>query len=62
MGNSRLVLLDDLCRIVGTREWLDEFWRVDKDGKVTLLLRIDVEGICNKSDVVCGRMPIVLVG
>ena len=23
---GRLVLLDDVCRIVGAREWLDEFW------------------------------------
>ena len=23
---DRLVLLDDVCRILGAREWLDEFW------------------------------------
>ena len=34
----------------------------DKDGKVTLLLGIEVEGICNKSDGGCGRVHIVLVG
>ena len=33
-----LVLLDDVCRIEGSREWLDEFWRVDEEGKVALLL------------------------
>ena len=32
------VLLDDVCRIVGTREWVDEVWRVDEDEKVALLL------------------------
>ena len=29
-----LMLLDDVCRIVGAREWVDEFWRVDEEGKV----------------------------
>ena len=24
------VLLDDVCRIVGRREWLDEFLRIDR--------------------------------
>ena len=31
---ERLALLDDVYRIVGTREWLDESWRVDEEGKV----------------------------
>ena len=35
---ERLALLDDVYRIVGTREWLDESWRVDEEGKVALLL------------------------
>ena len=30
---DQLVLLDDVCRIVGDIEWLDEFWRVDEEGK-----------------------------
>ena len=45
---DRLVLLDDAYRIVGGREWLDESWRVDEEGKVELLLGKWVEGICNK--------------
>ena len=45
---DRLVLLDGACRIVGGREWLDEFWRVDEEGKVALLLGKGVEGICNR--------------
>ena len=44
---DQLVLLD-VCRIVGAREWLDEFWRVDEQGKVTLLLGKGVEGVCNE--------------
>ena len=43
-----LVLLVDVCRIVGTREWLGEFWRVDEYGKMALLLGKGVEGICNR--------------
>ena len=39
-----LVLLDDVCRIVGAREWLGEFWRVDEEGEVALLLGKGVEG------------------
>ena len=27
---DQLVLLNVVCRIVVAREWLDEFWRVDK--------------------------------
>ena len=45
---DRLVLLDDVCRIVGAREWLDEFWRVDEEGKLAMLLGKGVEGICNR--------------
>ena len=45
---DRLMLLDVVCRIVGTREWLDEFWRVDEEGKVALLWGKGVEGICNR--------------
>ena len=44
---DRLVVLDDVYIIVGTREWLDEFWRMDEEGKVTLLLGKRVEGIYN---------------
>ena len=31
VGNLRdlLMLLDDMCRTVWDREWLDEFWRED---------------------------------
>ena len=32
------MLLDDVCRNVGSSEWLDRFCRVDAEGKVTLLL------------------------
>ena len=35
---DQLVLLDDVCQIGGSREWSDEFWRVDKEGKEALLL------------------------
>ena len=45
---DRLVLLDDVCRIVGAREWLDEFCRVDEEGKEALLLGKEVEGICKR--------------
>ena len=34
----QLVLLEDVCRIVGAGEWLDKYWRVDKVGKVALTL------------------------
>ena len=44
---DRLVLLDAVCRIVWAREWLDEFCRVDEEGKEALLLGKEVEGICN---------------
>ena len=27
------MVLDDVCGIVGAREWLDEFCRVDEEGK-----------------------------
>ena len=42
------VLLNDVCRIVGGRERLDEFWRVDEEEKVILLLGKGAEGICNR--------------
>ena len=44
---DRLVPLDDVCRIVWTRVWLDIFFRVDEKRKVALLLEKVVEGICN---------------
>ena len=44
---DRLVQLDDVCRIVGAREWLDEFWIADEK-KVALLLGKGVEAICNR--------------
>ena len=31
------MLLDVVCRIEGAREWVDEFWGVDEEGKVALL-------------------------
>ena len=58
---DQLVLLDDVCRIVGTRVWLDEFWTVDEEGKVALLLGREVEGICNRVMAEVG-VCIVLVG
>ena len=45
-----MVLLDGVCRIEGGREWLDEFWIVDEEEKVALLLGKVVKGICDKSD------------
>ena len=33
---------------MGVREWLDEFWRVDKERKVALLLGKVVEDICSR--------------
>ena len=44
---DQLVLLDNVCRIVGVKEWLGEFWTVEEEGKVALLLEKGVEGICN---------------
>ena len=35
---DRLVLLDDVHRIVVARVSLDDFWRVDEEGKMALLL------------------------
>ena len=32
------MLLDDVCRIVDARKWLNIFWRVDKEEKVVLVL------------------------
>ena len=29
-------MLLDVCRIVGAREWLNEFRNVDREGKVSL--------------------------
>ena len=57
MRKDHPVLLDDVCRIVEARKWLDEFWRVDEEGKVSLLFGKGVEGICNSD----GRVKIVLV-
>ena len=45
---DRLVLLDDVYRIVWDSKWLGKFWRVDEEGKVPLLLEKGVEGICNR--------------
>ena len=42
------MLLDDVCRILGGREWLDEFWRVDEEGMVALLLGKGVERACKR--------------
>ena len=58
----RQVLLDDVCRIVWAREWLDEFWRLDEKEKVALLLGKGVEGVCKQSDGGSGRVHSVLVG
>ena len=41
--------MDEVSRIVGAREWLEEYGRVCKEGKVALLLGKGVEGI---SDIV----------
>ena len=41
------MVLEDVSTIVGAGEWLNEFWRVDEEGKVALLFGIRVEGICN---------------
>ena len=43
------------------REWLDEFWRMNEEGKMTLLLGKWVEGIYNRV-MEDGRVHIVLVG
>ena len=45
---DQLVMLDDVCKIVEAREWLDEFWMVDEEGMVTLLLGKVVKGVCNR--------------
>ena len=43
-----LLMLLDMCRTVWDREWLDEFWQEDEEGKMALLLDKGVEGICNR--------------
>ena len=46
--------LDDMYRIVGAREWLDEFCGVDMEGRVAFLLgEKGVDGECI-SDGGCG--------
>ena len=42
---DRWVLADEVSRIVGAGEWLEEYERVCKEGKVTLLLGKSVEGV-----------------
>ena len=37
------VLADEVSRIVGTEEWLEEYGRVGKEGRVALLLGKGVE-------------------
>ena len=39
------VLVDEASRIVGAREWLEEYGSVYKEGKVALLLGKGVEGV-----------------
>ena len=39
--------LEDICSIERAREWLDEFWRVDKEGKMAMLLGKWMEGLCS---------------
>ena len=45
---SKISRVQDVSRIVGAREWLDEFWRVNVEGKVALLLGNRVEDICHR--------------
>ena len=33
---------------MGDREWFDEYWRLDKEGKEAMLLGKGTEGICNR--------------
>ena len=42
-----------MCVKLWGQEWLDEFWRVDEEGKVALLLEKGVDGIRDRE---CGRM------
>ena len=39
------ILVDEVSRIVGAGEWLEEYRRVFKEGKVALLLGKGVEGV-----------------
>ena len=45
---DRHVMLEDVSGIVGSGEWLDEFWIVDVERKMALLLGKWLEGICNR--------------
>lgn len=45
---DRQVLVDEVQRIVGAGEWIDEFGKVGKEGKVALLLGKGVEGVSNR--------------
>ena len=42
---DRWVLVDEVSRIVGAGEWLEEYGGVYKEGKVALLLGKGVEGV-----------------
>ena len=42
------MVLEDVSRIVGAGEWLDEFWIVDEERKLALLLGKGDEGICDR--------------
>ncbi len=44
---DRLLMLNEVCLIVGGGEWLDELHRVEEEVKVALLLWKGVEGVCN---------------
>ena len=46
----------------GASEWLDEFLRVDEEGKVPLLLGIGVEGICNRVMLEVGECIVYWLG
>ena len=45
---DRLMLLDDVCRIVGAREYLVEFWRVDEEERWHCYWKMGWRGICNR--------------
>ena len=56
---NRWILMDEVSRIIGAGEWLEEYGRVCKEGKVALLLGRGVEGV---SDTVMEEVGECIIG
>ena len=59
---DRQVLLDDVCRILGIREWLDEFQDVDEEWKGDIAVGKMGEGCVLQSNGGGGKVRSLLVG